>query len=253
MEKKKRNVFVVGCNGRMGQIVCKLIQSSDDLAVTHGCDKNTVSQLGINVDNHPTSLPCPTDVIIDFSNPSATMEILPLAVDRHVPMVIATTDFSKEQEESICEYYASYIPIFKSANMSYGVNAVNELLKLAAKLFYDYDPEICEFHHRNKKDSPSGTANMFFNTINEAQDGIRVSKYGRTGKRETDEIGIASLRGGAFPGEHVVTFAGENDFIRIEHFAYNPSIFADGALQAARYIMEQSIPGIYTMKDMLGL
>ncbi|MBO5478914.1 MAG: 4-hydroxy-tetrahydrodipicolinate reductase [Clostridia bacterium] len=246
---EKKNVFVVGCNGRMGKLVCDLIQKSKELTVAYGFDMNTDSESGINVYCHPiTSLPCPTDVIIDFSRPDATMEILPLAVDRMVPMVIATTGFTDLQEESIKDY-AKLIPIFKASNMSYGVNAVKELLKLAAQLFYDYDIEINEFHHRNKADAPSGTANMFFDTINASRNDAFVSVYGRTEKRTEREIGISSNRGGAFPGEHTVTFAGSNDFIRIQHFAHNPSIFAEGALNAALYIMEQTVPRIYTMDD----
>lgn len=131
-------------------------------------------------------------------------------------MVIATTGFSAEEEEVINESSA-VTPIFKSANMSRGVNGVIQLLKLATKLFPNYEYGIGEFHHSGKKDAPSGTAKMFFNAINEAHGNDLTQTCCSTRMKEPSEVWIASQRGGAFPGEHTVTFAGTDDFIRIEH------------------------------------
>ena len=251
MEMKK--VLVVGCNGRMGKLVCEAITKSDDFEVLAGYD---VEDLGLHpfhiftssAELHSTKLDF--DLIIDFSAPESTMKVAHYAFFARTPIVIATTGFTAEQEFSI-EMWSEIIPVFKSANMSYGVNAVNQLLKLATKLLGDdYEIAISEFHHSGKKDAPSGTAKMFFNTINEARDNTLTSSYGSTGKKQQNEVWIASQRAGAFPGEHTVTFAGQNDFIRIEHFAHTPAMFAEGALQAARYLLEQNKPGLYTMDDM---
>lgn len=253
MEKSK--VLVVGCNGRMGKLVCEAISNSKDFAVSAGYD----------VEEHDGDFPIFTsveklekycfngryDLIIDFSRPAATMDVLEnFAVKNHVPMVIATTGFSADEEDRI-DTASQYVPIFKSSNMSYGVNAMLQLLKIATMLFPDYDYGISEFHHGGKKDAPSGTAKMFFEAINDAHGSNLTSVYGSTDKKNPNEVWIASQRGGAFPGEHVVTFAGANDFIRIEHFAHNPSIFAEGALDAARYLLKQKIHSLYNMEDMI--
>lgn len=255
MEKKK--VLVVGCNGRMGQLVCKAIAESEDFEVTGGYDVEYIKELY----EFPVFVSTKEmeswqdifdfDVIIDFSRPSATIAMLDFAKKHVIPMVIATTGFSNE-EEAIIRNASKYIPIFKSDNMSYGVNVVVQLLKLATKLLDGYDVGISEFHHAGKADAPSGTAKkLFFQAINEAHGNDLEYSYGSTGKKQPNELWVASQRGGNFSGEHVVTFAGANDFIRIVHFAHNAKMFADGALEAARYLLEFcGCAGYYTMDDM---
>lgn len=250
---EKKNVFLVGANGRMGKITSELISNSVDFDVPYVYDQVvSKSNSGCNIYNSSVqAVPKGTDVIIDFSKPNATMTVLPWAVEAKVPMVIAPTGYTPEQNEAIAEA-SKIIPIFKSSNMSYGVNAMIEIVKLAAKLFYSYDSEILDFHHSGKVDSPSGTANMLAEAIKEVQDGMETI-YGRTGKRQSNEIGIAAQRGGGIPGEHVITFAGPNDFVRLQHFALKPEMFAEGALDAARFILKQTEPRLYTMKDLLRL
>lgn len=255
MEKKK--VLVVGCNGRMGQLVCEAIAKSEDFEVTGGYDVEYIQEMY----KFPVFVSTEEmeswqdvfdfDVIIDFSRPESTLKILDFAVLHKISCVIATTGFSDEQEKTI-RLASKYIPIFKSDNMSYGVNVVVQLLKLATKLLSNYDIGISEFHHAGKADAPSGTAKkLFFKTINEAHGNDLVYSYGSTGKKQPDELWVASQRGGDFSGEHVVTFAGTNDFIRIVHFAHNAKMFADGALEAARYLLEFcGCAGYYTMDDL---
>lgn len=254
---EKANVLVVGCNGRMGQLVCKAIAESEDFVVVAGYDVEykkglydfpiftSISELA------ELEVADDIDAVIDFSRPAATMAVLDFAIKYHIPTLIATTGFSDEEEEKI-RNAAKYIPIFKSDNMSYGVNVVVQLLKLATKLLDSYDIAISEFHHAGKADAPSGTAKrLFFNTINEAHGNDLEYSYGSTGKKKHDELWVASQRGGNFSGEHVITFAGANDFIRIVHFAHNAKMFADGALNAARYLLEYcGCAGYYTMDNM---
>lgn len=254
---KKKQLVAVGCKGRMGQLVCEAIAKSEDFEVIAGYDVgykggtysfptfSSISELE-NWEAVPS-----IDAFIDFSRPEATMKILDFAKKHAIPMIIATTGFSDE-EEAIIRNASKHIPIFKSDNMSYGVNVVVQLLKLATKLLSNYDVGISEFHHAGKADAPSGTAKkLFFKTINEAHGNDLVYSYGSTGKKQPDELWVASQRGGDFSGEHVVTFAGTNDFIRIVHFAHNAKMFADGALEAARYLLEFcGCAGYYTMDDL---
>lgn len=255
MEKKK--VLVVGCNGRLGQLVCKAIAESKDFEVAGGYDVEYIKELYkfpvlVSTEEMESWLDVlDFNVIIDFSRTEATMKVLEFAKEHSLAMVIATTGFSDEEEKKI-RNAAKYIPIFKSDNMSYGVNVVVQLLKLATKLLDSYDIAISEFHHAGKADAPSGTAKrLFFNTINEAHGNDLEYSYGSTGKKKHDELWVASQRGGNFSGEHVITFAGANDFIRIVHFAHNAKMFADGALNAARYLLEYcGCAGYYTMDNM---
>ena len=247
------NAFVVGCNGRMGKLVCKMLREKDyGITVVGGYDRIhgpsiddpsfEVSDSIIDLDN--------VDVVIDFSKPAATMKAVEAAVEYSVPMVIATTGFSK-QEENIIEEASQSISIFKSANMSFGVSVLNRLVATAAKLLQNYDPEIHEVHHKRKADSPSGTALMLANTIANNNSHYTNLIYGRTGKRNNHDIGISSSRGGNVAGDHTVYFFGENDTISLAHHANDPAIFAEGAIRCAKFIANVHDTGIYTMDDLL--
>lgn len=245
-----KHVFLVGC-GRMGELVKEAIDKSPDFLATHGYDTATVSCGGLSIYSDTSLLfPCPTDIIIDFSKPEATMTILPLAAEKHIPIVICTTGFTEEQLSRI-KYFSDETPIFLSSNMSWGVNVVGNILKELAVKLSNYQIEISEIHHANKADSPSGTAKLFFNIINEARGNQLTPVYGREGVRKDDEIGIASLRLGSYPGTHTVKFADLYECITIQHDAFTPAVFASGALDAARFLLEQG-PGLYSMDDMLG-
>ena len=257
-----KSVLLSGCEGFMGQIVARLIDESDDFAVLCGFDKKGVSEKPFE----PFRVVTPStaihdlltvgnpDIIIDFSAPTATMELLELAKKFKIPMVIATTGFSKEQEEEI-KAAAKLIPIFKSANMEANITLIKKVLQIITPYLSDYDVEVFETHHNRKKDAPSGTALLLANAIKDAlahTDDKEVI-YGRTGKRAENEIGIASLRGGNVTGEHSVFFFGNSDTIEIKHTAHSREGFAVGALKAARYLLNQTSPGLYSMDDMLQL
>ena len=247
------NAFVVGCNGRMGKLVCKMLREKDyGITVVGGYDRihgPSIDDPSFEVSDSIIYLE-DVDVVIDFSRPDATMKAVEAAVEYSVPMVIATTGFSK-QEENIIEEASQSISIFKSANMSFGVSVLNRLVATAAKLLQNYDPEIHEVHHKRKADAPSGTALMLANTI--ADNNLHYTDiiYGRIGKRNNHDIGISSSRGGNVAGDHTVYFFGENDTISLAHHANDPAIFAEGAIRCAKYIANVHDTGIYTMNDLL--
>jgi len=192
------------------------------------------------------------DVIVDFSHVHATLEILKFADDKHIPIVIATTGFNSEQEK-ILEDYSKRLPVFRSANMSFDINLMCKLVAQIAPLFADSDIEITETHHRNKVDAPSGTALLLANSINDALGGKMKYVYNRhdlSQKREANEIGFTSIRGGNIVGEHVVQFFGPNDTFEIKHTSYSRTVFAEGAVKALKFIADKP-NGLYTMNDLV--
>lgn len=256
----RKSVFVVGCFGKMGEIVCKLILKSEDFCLRYGCDYNQNERTatfayssetsGLDCGFGPTlSIPDPVDVVIDFSRPKATMTILPMAVERQIPMVIATTGFSPEQEAKI-EEAGKTIPIFWSSNMAYSIKAFIETTKAVAKTLPDYQIAIHERHHAAKQDAPSGTAKMLFNAINEAHGGTLCYQYDENAPRVDNAVWLSAERNGNIKGEHRITFSGKNETIELKHSVDDRAVFADGALQAARFILKQTEPRIYTMDDL---
>lgn len=192
------------------------------------------------------------DVIVDFSHVHATLEILKFADDKHIPIVIATTGFNSEQEK-ILEDYSKRLPVFRSANMSFDINLMCKLVAQIAPLFADSDIEITETHHRNKVDAPSGTALLLANSINDALGGKMKYVYNRhdlSQKRESNEIGFSSIRGGNIVGEHMVQFFGPNDTFEIKHTSYSRTVFAEGAVKAIKFIADKP-DGLYTMNDLI--
>lgn len=245
-------VILNGCNGRMGQTLTGLIGQLDDMKVVAGVDLDTASK-GYPVFQSLAECPVEADVLIDFSHPKTLPGFLPVALARHLPAVIATTGMSPDDVASI-EAAAKKIPVFRTANMSLGVNLMQNLVRDASKVLGErYDVEIVEKHHKLKKDSPSGTALMLADSINE----VRVKKLryvcgreGRDSLRQADELGIHALRGGTIVGEHDVYFTGTDELIQVGHKAYTRTVFATGAIAAARYLARQK-PGLYTMQDMI--
>lgn len=244
-------VLVNGCNGRMGQTVCELIKQNEDFELVAGFDKNKVEK-EIPVFSEIDKINIKPDVIIDFSIPIATMEILKYAISEKIPIVIATTGFDKKQEETI-EQYSKQIPIFKSANMSFDVNMMKNLVKQIAPKLEGTDIEITEVHHNRKIDSPSGTAQMLADTINEALGGKYHCEYNRHNKhekRDKYEIGMNSIRGGNIVGEHIIQFFGEFETFEIRHTSYSRNLFAEGAIKAAKFLVNQK-SGMYNMDDLI--
>lgn len=243
-----------GCNGKMGQVITKLASNFDNINITAG-----ISRQPEKISN---SYPVYTaykdvkekiDVVIDFSNPEVLSDLLDFCKDRETALVLATTGLSPEDYKLI-DQASETIPIFMSANMSLGINVLIELAKSAAsKLGLEFDIEILEKHHNEKKDAPSGTALMIANEINQHKDNSMNFIYDRSQtreKRKTNEIGISAIRGGTIPGEHTVFFAGKDEIVEIKHTALSRDIFGMGAIKAALYVVNKQ-KGMYDMKSML--
>ena len=247
-------VMVNGCSGKMGQIVCDLVEQDENLVLKCGFDKNVTGEFAFPVYNKIENILEKPDVIIDFSVPAATFKILEYAVKNHVPVVIATTGFSEDEEQKIQDI-SKQIPIFKSANMSYDIMIMKKLVQWLAPFLKDTDIEITETHHNRKIDSPSGTAQMLANSINQSLGNTLHCEYDRHSKREKrdkSEIGMTSIRGGNIVGEHIVQFFGEFETFELKHTSYSRNVFADGALKAAKFLVEQP-NGLYSMEDMFNL
>ena len=247
-------VLVNGCNGKMGQIVCDLIEKNDSFILSCGFDRENTGIFAFPVYTNIDEIKEKPNVIIDFSVPEATFKILEYASKNKIPTVIATTGFTEEQEKEI-QNYSQKIPIFKSANMSYDINLMQKLLTWLAPLLKDTDIEITEVHHNRKIDSPSGTAQMLANSINSALGNTHYCEYNRHDKhqkRDKNEIGMSSIRGGNIVGEHTVQFFGEFETFEIKHTCYSRNVFAEGSLKAAEFIVHQS-PGLYNMDNLVSL
>ncbi len=243
-------VLINGCNGKMGQILCNLIEKDENLTVICGVDKESTVNFNFPVYTKTEEISEIPDVIIDFSIPIATLSILKYARDNKVPLVIATTGFSEDEEKLIKEL-SKKIPIFKSANMSYDINIMKKILMQLAPLLKDTDIEITEIHHNRKIDSPSGTAQMLADAINTSLGNTHYCEYNRHNKRQKrdkKEIGMSSIRGGNIVGEHTVQFFGEFETFEIKHTSYSRNVFAEGAIKAAKFISNKE-PGYYNMDD----
>lgn len=192
-------------------------------------------------------------VVIDFSNIAILSELLKQCAAHKKPLVIGTTGFA-EEHMSLMSKYSTQIPIIYSANMSLGANLLISLISKCASFLpgRDYDTEIIEYHHRYKKDVPSGTALALARTVAKAKnidfkENIVTSRLA-VGERKPDEIGISSIRGGGIKGEHEVVFASDNEVIRLNHQVISRDAYAEGALKAALWIVKQK-PGLYSMQD----
>ena len=192
------------------------------------------------------------DVIVDFSRPDALPELLSLAIKCKMPVVLCATGYTDVELESIAEA-ARVIPVLRSANMSLGVNVLTELVAMAARTLEGFDIEIVEKHHRMKADSPSGTAIMLYDAA-KMEKGPETEpvhgRYGRTQKRTSHEIGVHAVRGGTVTGEHEVGFYGNGEQVILTHRAENRSLFAQGALKAAAYVLGKPA-GLYSMRDVV--
>jgi 4-hydroxy-tetrahydrodipicolinate reductase len=249
------NIILRGCNGKMGQVITDIVEADEKAVIAAGVD---VTQNRINkypVYQNFSRCKEAADVIIDFSAPVNLEEMLEFAVKRKIGIVLCTTGFTKEQLVLI-EDAARNIPIFRSANMSMGINLITKLLKEAAAILAEagFDIEIVEKHHNKKADAPSGTALALADAMNEVLNNEYDYKYDRSGERiarNKKEIGISAVRGGTIVGEHEVIFAGTDEVIEIKHTAYSKAIFAKGAVQAAKFLPGKPA-GVYQMSDLMG-
>jgi 4-hydroxy-tetrahydrodipicolinate reductase len=243
-----------GCNGKMGQVITKLSANFDNIKIAAG-----ISRQPDKFNNpYPVYTDCMSvkekiDVVIDFSNPDSIPQLLDFCKTRKTALVMATTGLRTEDYQNV-QQLSEILPVFMSANMSLGINVLIELAKnAAAKLGLDFDIEILEKHHNEKKDAPSGTALMIANEVNEQLNHSMDFIYDRSKnieKRSANEIGISSIRGGTIPGEHSVFFAGKDEILEIKHTALSRDIFGMGAIKAAIYVANKQ-NGLYDMKSML--
>lgn len=247
------NIIVVGVNGKMGQVICRIAEESGSAKVVCGIDVNAVEKNGFPVYPSFDRVNEECDAIIDFSHPSSLEGTLEYARSKKIGAVIATTGLSKEQIEMIHDA-ANDIPVFFSANMSLGVNLIIQLAKKAAAILSgSFDIEIIEKHHNRKIDAPSGTALAIADAINEVCSPLNEYVYNRHStrkKRGKHEIGIHSVRGGTIVGEHEVIFAGNDEIIEIKHTAASREIFAVGAVKAAAFISGKKA-GLYNMDNLI--
>ena len=244
-------ILICGVGGRMGREVAKLALDGVRGAVpVAGFDVVPVDTREFRTYTNWALVEEEPDCIIDFSNHAGTAALLKYATEKNIPAVIATTGHTPEELELITEA-SKLIPVFRSANMSLGIALLVELAKTAAKTFPDADIEIIEKHHNRKLDAPSGTALLLADAVKEVRKDARFV-YGREGqaKREPDEIGIHAIRMGNIIGEHEVIVGTDTQTITLKHEAHSRSLFAEGAIVAADFIIGKSA-GLYDMHSMV--
>ncbi|WPC41368.1 4-hydroxy-tetrahydrodipicolinate reductase [Clostridium sp. JS66] len=244
-------IILSGCNGKMGKVISKLADSSSDLTIAAGIDKNT-EKTSFPVFADISKCTVDADVILDFSRPDALEGLLKYSKEKNIGIVLCTTGYTKEQIDEINKA-SKEIPVFRSANMSIGINVINKVLRNISELLYkDFDIEIIEKHHHQKVDAPSGTAILLGNTIKDSIHEETKFVYGREGisKRTHDEIGIHAVRGGSIVGDHEVIFAGKDEIIELKHTAMSRDIFAIGALKACQFMFGKD-KGLYSMDDVI--
>jgi len=262
------NIGIAGCLGRMGRELVK--KSIEDSRINfaggfehpeHDLINKNLSEILECETSRTVSLDSQeifskSDVVIDFTTPDSSLANIKLAQKTKTPLVIGTTGLSSEIQKFILNV-SNQIALFQSSNMSLGVNLLFHLVQKTASTLDDinYDIEIAETHHRHKIDAPSGTAITLgeFASKGRKRNFNDVKVYDRTNKtckRKTGEISFSVTRGGEIPGEHTVSFIGENDRIDLSHKALNRSIFVNGAIEAALFLSKQK-PGLYYMEDII--
>lgn len=249
-------VVICGASGRMGQTLGRMVKESADLELVGGINLKPSSFFGVDIveakDAELLLKSTKADVLIDFTIASAAVENVKMAARNKVALVVGTTGFTPEQRAEMEKAISGHVPAVISSNFSVGVNIFWQLLRDAGKLLKDYDIEVIEAHHRNKKDAPSGTAKTILQILDESA-GTREKMYGREGMTERkNEIGVHVIRGGDIVGDHKVMFSKNYETIELSHRAYDRSVFASGALHAARWVVGKK-PGIYGMNDVLNL
>ena len=247
------NIALFGCNGKMGQVIAKIINEEPTAKIVFGFDVNTDAKNSFPVYNTVEDIKEKADVFIDFSHPSMLENIIKYASSNKVSGVIATTGFSENQLADI-EKLSREVAVFRSANMSVGINLLISLVKKASQILEGkFDIEIIEKHHNQKIDAPSGTALMIADAISDSLKEKGEYVYDRHSvrkKRTKTEIGLHAVRGGTIVGEHEVIFAGNDEIIEIKHSAMSKEIFAEGAIKAAKFLVGKD-NGMYKMSDLI--
>ena len=247
------NIAITGACGKMGRVIADIISARSDCRVCAGVDIVAEQYSDFPVYKNVNELTSKPDVIIDFSHPSALDSLLDYCKINNVPIVVATTGYTDDQIKQI-KAAAEQIPLFFTFNMSLGINLLVDLAKRATKVLGDqFDIEIVEKHHNQKKDAPSGTAIMIAEAINEELDNKMHYVYDRHSvrkPREKTEIGMHSIRGGTIVGEHDIIFAGRDEVITLSHSAGSKQVFAVGSVNAAVFLSGCE-KGLYQMSDLL--
>ncbi len=254
---KKINLAVTGCMGRMGQQIIKSSKSDKNFKLVTVTENRIINKKvgGIKPDLNTINAFKRADLIIDFTIPKCTFEILKIASKLKKRVVIGTTGFTKKEEDLI-KKYSKKIPILKAGNMSLGINLLMYLTEIASKsLGSNFLSKIFEIHHKHKKDHPSGTALMlgkgiavgknkdFYNLIGKKYLNKKSFPYGK-------KINFSSLRKGEVIGEHEVKFSSGKEIITLNHEAFDRALYSEGALKAAKWLMTKK-PGLYSMRNFM--
>jgi 4-hydroxy-tetrahydrodipicolinate reductase len=254
---KKINLAISGCLGRMGQQLIKSSKNNKNFKLAALTENKAISKkiAGIKLDINTEETFKKTDVIIDFTVPNCTLDILKIASKLKKRVVIGTTGFN-QKEEALIKKFSKNIPILKAGNMSLGVNLLMYLTEIASKALNDeYLSKVFEVHHKHKKDYPSGTALMLGKGI---ADGKNKNFYSLIGKKFLNKkyfpygkkINFNSIRKSEIIGEHEVTFSSGKEIIKLNHEAFDRALYSDGALTAAKWLINKK-PGLYSMRDLL--
>lgn len=247
------NIILSGCNGKMGQVIVRLLNDDKDARVVFGCDINTEMKNSFPVYADIGECDIKGDVIIDFSHPNNFESLISYSRKTNTPLVMATTGLGSEQRQELIEL-SKETAVFFSANMSLGVNLLVSLVKKAAAVLEgNFDIEIIEKHHNQKIDAPSGTALMIADEISSVlkdEPEYVFDRHSVRKKRSDREIGIHAVRGGTIVGEHDVIFAGNDEVIEIKHSAASKEIFAVGSIKAAKFLKDKK-NGLYDMNDII--
>ena len=254
---KKINLAISGCLGRMGQQLIKSSKTNKSFKLTTLTENKAINKkiAGIKLDINTEQAFKNTDVIIDFTVPNCTLDILKIASKLKKRVVIGTTGFT-QKEENIIKKFSKKIPILKAGNMSLGVNLLMYLTEIASKSLNDeYLSKVFEVHHKHKKDYPSGTALMLGKGI---ANGKNKNLYELMGKKFLNKkyfpygkkINFNSIRKSEIIGKHEVTFSSGKEIIKLNHEAFDRALYSDGALTAAKWLINKK-PGLYSMRDLL--
>ena len=254
---KKINLAITGCLGRMGKQLIKSSQNNKDFKIVCLTESRNVSKkiLGIKVEQNTINTFQKSNVIIDFTVPNCTFQVLKIASKLKKRVVIGTTGFSK-REEALIKKYSRKIPILKAGNMSLGVNLLMYLTEIASKsLGNNFLSKVYEVHHKHKKDYPSGTALMLGKGI---ADGKKKNFYSLFGKKYLNKrrfpygkkINFNSIRRGSVIGEHEVKFSSGKEIVTLNHESFDRALYSEGALAASKWLMKKK-PGLYSMRDLL--
>lgn len=249
-------ILLSGCCGKMGSTITNMVETKfPNTKIVAGFDRNITVKREYPIFANADDINIDFDVILDFSRAETLKPLIKLAKTKNKPLILCSTGYSAEDLELI-DATTKEIPLFKSANMSIGVNIMNNILrKVSSVLYENFDIEIIERHHNQKVDAPSGTALMLAHSIQDSIEDETKLIYGREGiqKREENEICVHTVRGGGIIGDHEVIFAGDSEVIEITHKAISRDLFAMGALKACEFMSTISTAGKYDMDDVLNI